>query len=36
MARKEDESRVRLQVDGKQAISELGKLEMEAKELRQN
>ncbi len=33
MARKEDESRVRLQVDGKQAINELGKLEMEAKEL---
>jgi len=33
MARKEDESRVRLTVDGKQAINELGKLEMEAKEL---
>lgn len=33
MARKEDESRVRLTVDGKQAINELGKLEMDAKEL---
>jgi TP901 family phage tail tape measure protein len=33
MARKEDESRVRLTVDGKQAINQLGKLEMEAKEL---
>ncbi|AWW31818.1 phage tail tape measure protein [Echinicola strongylocentroti] len=30
---KEDISRVRLQVDGKQGINELGKLEMEAKEL---
>jgi hypothetical protein len=33
MARKEDESRVSLTVDGKQAINELGKFEMEAKEL---
>jgi TP901 family phage tail tape measure protein len=31
---KEDLSRVRLEVDGKQAINQLGKLEMEAKELR--
>jgi TP901 family phage tail tape measure protein len=31
---KEDISRVRVQVDGKQAINELGKLEMEAKELK--
>ncbi|PRY90548.1 phage tail tape measure protein [Mongoliibacter ruber] len=30
---KEDKSRVRLEVDGKQAINELGKLEMESKEL---
>jgi TP901 family phage tail tape measure protein len=33
---KEDISRVRVQVDGKEAINELGKLEMEAKELQQN
>ncbi len=31
---KEDVSRVRLEVDGKQGINELGKLEMQAKELR--
>ncbi|MFN3802189.1 phage tail tape measure protein, partial [Belliella pelovolcani] len=34
MARKEDVSRVRLEVDGKQGINELGKLEMKAKELK--
>jgi TP901 family phage tail tape measure protein len=30
---KEDKSRVRLEIDGKQAINQLGKLEMEAKQL---
>lgn len=30
---KEDKSRVTLEVDGKQAINQLGKLEMEAKQL---
>lgn len=33
MATKEDKSRVTLEVDGKQAINQLGKLEMEAKQL---
>jgi chromosome segregation ATPase len=33
---KEDISRVRLEIDGKQAINQLGKLEMESKEIQQN
>ena len=33
MAKKEDRSKVTLEVDGNQAINQLGKLEMEAKQL---